>query len=389
MFFFLSSITPSDIQQALKERFEQDELLNHPFFKSCLQDKNPEPCYQKTLKSLSKEQLKSLIPLSNRFTFLKNDKNDKKKIDFLKQRIQEGLLGKGFNLNQTPLKLEIARLAQALGKRSLFLNIGSYCLSEERTLFTKKDKYYLLNEDPEVLKEKFEQCLKSIKYNCPKKSSACVVQKSIDEYIQGTKKLDLLVQDLSSQSLRISTEAKEIEQNLENIVNLSSFETIPSEKKTFNSENVLHLRKDLYSSIIESQNKEELQKTAEQLGISISHIEKESETIIKEKLRQKYTEEYNAILQNIEANTILAPTSKELEQQLYHYTNVVSNFFTIEKSTETYKEPLQKEFQDAPPEIQPYIKNLAGKNINSFMSPSTNSIVTLPLSFIDALRKNN
>lgn len=384
MFFFLSSITPNDIQQALKERFEQDELLNHPFFKSCLQDKNPEPCYQKTLKSLPKEQLKSLIPLSNRFTFLKNDK---KKIDFLKQRIQEGLLGKGFKLNQTLSKLDLARLAQTLGKRFLFLSIGSYCLSEETTLFKKTDKYYLLNEDPEVLKDKFEQCLKSIKSNCPKKSSACVVQKSIDEYTQGTKQLDLLVQDLSSQGFKMSVEGKSIEQNLENIVNLSSFETIPTENNRISSGNLLHLRKDLYLSIIESQNKEELQKTAEQLGISITQIEKESESIIKEKLRQKYLDEYNAIVQNIEANTILAPASKELEQQLYHYTNVVSNFFAIEKSTETYKEPLQKEFQDAPPEIQPYIKNLAGKNINSFMSPSTNSVITLPLSFIDALRK--
>jgi hypothetical protein len=34
--FFLLSISPNDIQEALKEKFFQDDLLNHSFFKACL-----------------------------------------------------------------------------------------------------------------------------------------------------------------------------------------------------------------------------------------------------------------------------------------------------------------------------------------------------------------
>jgi hypothetical protein len=324
----------------------------------------------------------SLIPVFSSFL-----QNDKQKIDFLKQRIQEGLLGKGFKTYQTLSKLELAKLAQALSKRSLFLTIGAYCLSEEPIIFKKIDKYYLLTENSEVLEKQFALCLSSIQSNCPKNPSACIVQKSITEYEQGIKTTDMLIKDLSAPGYRIANDAKLVEQNLENIVNISSFEDIPNEKNKTIPANLLHLKKDLYLSIIQSQNKEELQKTAEQMGIPLVQIEKDSEAMIKEKLIQKYTEEYNAIMQNIDANRIIAPNSAVLEKQLYQYTNVISNFFTIEKSTETYKAPLQKEFQDAPPEIQPYIKNLAGKNINSFLSPSSNSIITLPISFLDALRK--
>ncbi len=384
MLFFLFSSLEQEAAEALKKKLAQDRLLNHPTFKSCLNEKDPIDCYYKILNRLTPKEIKTLNHETHLLDLYPENKKNK---EFLQERILEGLLGKGYKVSKQQLnRMDLLKLMDSLTSRRLLLQIGAYCLNKKTASFKCKDSICLLQENSENLESSFELCLKGLKLDCPKNPEACLLQRSIKEHLSGKKQLDLAYKQLEeAQGIALDLDQIEIEKNFEKIVYLSSQEVNEKKSETKLIKDDLDLKTALYKKVLTSQTKEELLKNTESLGLNMDELREQKEEVLRKLLLEKYLQEQEGLRQQI---NLVEESQKEplVEKKLVHYVNIISSMLFIENNPpRRFIEPSEIEIENLPKEYQDYVKNIVGKNENHFKKAG--EVVVMPISFLEALLK--